>query len=767
MDVRTALKSLRSNQHAQLGKLQTKSDAEVELLENLTSYLKKRADIEASYSQSLEKLAKSFSNKKFKKAGVLSPSSSAASSLDDVSNPVDQHTRITHQVFSTIVSETEQLARSKASAATQLVTGMADVVKEFQKEKVLSGKRNADFASKYMQELWSAYDDLDRAKHQYDKTAKEADSSKRKYEEAVRKPRQGLLGLVSPLNSEDRVEKLHAKWKGSARKIVDQRNDYLLSLESANALQGQYYERDLPALLQKADESYYRLFGSVMTTYADAEKSFAESRTRSAETISAVVGRIDRKMDEGIFLQENERIFQRPDAFSYDRSPVDDVNILIIDDVTRVTLGKRLATLLARDEDISPNLVKRERELAGLQHLTDAYTAQPSFGSALTASEQRLEIHNAIDLFQAMKTRIGAQIAMLTNAGVLPVVAVQPSTAVQSTAAQTTAVALYDYVGKEQGEASIKEGDSLTVLEEEHDGWVKIRHQPSQLEGLVPAEYIQISVARSSTSTIPTTINGQAGSSRQVRAIYVTLIMLSDYKAQDEPELSFIAGDTIEVLDINDDAAEDAWWGGRCLRTGQTGAFPVSFTEGWQAAAAAFGAKSSRSFSSLARPSVGSMSSAGSLAQISGTPGLGNGGTSSSSSLEKARVLYPYDATCEGELSLRVGDVITIITKKTGSDAWWEGEGPSGRGQFPVNFVEPILTTDGQGPSAPTPSISSLPRPTKQVKALYDYAAASDDELTFRTGDHIRLIDSSDPDWWEGELDGKRGAMPANYLLLL
>ena len=122
-----------------------------------------------------------------------------------------------------------------------------------------------------MQELWSAYDDLDRVsapshifacpaefnlishlqtKHQYDKTAKEADSSKRKYEDAVRKPRQGLLSLVSPLNSEERVEKLHVKWKGSARKIMDQRNDYLLSLESANALQSQYYDRDLPALLQ-------------------------------------------------------------------------------------------------------------------------------------------------------------------------------------------------------------------------------------------------------------------------------------------------------------------------------------------------------------------------------------------------------------------------------------------------------------------------------------------------------------------------------------
>ena len=45
--------------------------------------------------------------------------------------------------------------------------------------------------------------------------------------------------------------------------------------------------------------------------------------------------------------------------------------------------------------------------------------------------------------------------------------------------------------------------------------------------------------------------------------------------------------------------------------------------------------------------------------------------------------MYPYDATCEGELSLRIGDVVTIISKKTGSDAWWEGEGPLGKVRIP------------------------------------------------------------------------------------
>jgi myosin-1 len=51
-----------------------------------------------------------------------------------------------------------------------------------------------------------------------------------------------------------------------------------------------------------------------------------------------------------------------------------------------------------------------------------------------------------------------------------------------------------------------------------------------------------------------------------------------------------------------------------------------------------------------------------------------------------------------------------------------------------------------------------------QCKALYDYVAAGDNELSFRAGDLITIIQRDPVGWWEGELNGRRGWIPANYV---
>eukprot|EP00095_Tigriopus_kingsejongensis_P003897 maker-scaffold296_size217904-snap-gene-1.16 protein:Tk03897 transcript:maker-scaffold296_size217904-snap-gene-1.16-mRNA-1 annotation:"protein kinase c and casein kinase substrate in neurons protein 2-like isoform 1" len=55
--------------------------------------------------------------------------------------------------------------------------------------------------------------------------------------------------------------------------------------------------------------------------------------------------------------------------------------------------------------------------------------------------------------------------------------------------------------------------------------------------------------------------------------------------------------------------------------------------------------------------------------------------------------------------------------------------------------------------------------PGVKVKALYDYEAAEDDELDFKTGDIFeKLEDEDEQGWCKGRKDGKVGLYPANYI---
>ncbi len=51
----------------------------------------------------------------------------------------------------------------------------------------------------------------------------------------------------------------------------------------------------------------------------------------------------------------------------------------------------------------------------------------------------------------------------------------------------------------------------------------------------------------------------------------------------------------------------------------------------------------------------------------------------------------------------------------------------------------------------------------KRVIALHDFAAGSNDELSFRVGDQIDVVSEVIDGWWMGELGGKRGLFPTTY----
>ncbi|GIY24189.1 SH3 domain-containing kinase-binding protein 1 [Caerostris darwini] len=68
---------------------------------------------------------------------------------------------------------------------------------------------------------------------------------------------------------------------------------------------------------------------------------------------------------------------------------------------------------------------------------------------------------------------------------------------------------------------------------------------------------------------------------------------------------------------------------------------------------------------------------------------------------EQAKVIFPYESQNEDELSLKEGDIITVLSKEIEDKGWWRGELNNKIGVFPDNFVKLIRADEQKKPERP------------------------------------------------------------------
>lgn len=97
----------------------------------------------------------------------------------------------------------------------------------------------------------------------------------------------------------------------------------------------------------------------------------------------------------------------------------------------------------------------------------------------------------------------------------------------------------------------------------------------------------------------------------------------------------------------------------------------------------------------------------------------------------------------------------TGFTDVSASSGGGGGSGATGRS-----------ATSGRA-AMPVPVAPPAPESDKgQFQALYDYEARTADDLSFKKGDKLSIINNSDGDWWQAQMmsTGKKGYIPSNYV---
>ncbi|KAM9722910.1 SH3 domain-containing protein 21 isoform 2-T2 [Menidia menidia] len=150
--------------------------------------------------------------------------------------------------------------------------------------------------------------------------------------------------------------------------------------------------------------------------------------------------------------------------------------------------------------------------------------------------------------------------------------------------------------------------------------------------------------------------------------------------------------------------------------------------------------------------------------------------------IRKCEVAYAYNPQNEDEIELVVGETIEIISEI--EDGWWMGLKNGRLGAFPSNFVKEVFVSPkDEGKIRPKLSDAMFTKePFKRAsvrnkaknsveccQAMFHYTAQAEDELDLKKGDVVKILkkETGDEGWWEGELNGRCGIFPDNFVMVI
>ncbi|XP_062939142.1 SH3 domain-containing kinase-binding protein 1 isoform X5 [Cynocephalus volans] len=243
------------------------------------------------------------------------------------------------------------------------------------------------------------------------------------------------------------------------------------------------------------------------------------------------------------------------------------------------------------------------------------------------------------------------------------------------------------------------------------------------------------------------------------------------YLPQNDDELELKVGDVIEVVG----EVEEGWWEG--VLNGKTGMFPSNFIKELSEESDELGISQDEQLSKsrkttfegtiLYRAAPGKTEGHRRYYSLRETTGSeSDGGDSSSTKSEGANGTVATAAIQPKKVKgVGFGDIFKDKPIKLRP-----------RSIEVENDFLPVEKTIGKKlpPTTATPDSSktemdSRTKTKDYCKVIFPYEAQNDDELTIKEGDIVTLInkDCIDAGWWEGELNGRRGVFPDNFVKLL
>uniref|UniRef100_A0A4W5NRF7 Osteoclast-stimulating factor 1 n=1 Tax=Hucho hucho TaxID=62062 RepID=A0A4W5NRF7_9TELE len=334
------------------------------------------------------------------------------------------------------------------------------------------------------------------------------------------------------------------------------------------------------------------------------------------------------------------------------------------------------------------------------------------------------------------------------------------------------AVVEFDYEAQQEDELSLHVGDIIIKVTKDDGGWWE--GEIDGRRGLFPDNFVReikkdvkreagpksdLSNGSASPVSEPSLRPARKGDQIRQRRCKASF----SYVPQNEDELELKIGDVINILG----EVEEGWWEGSL--NGKTGMFPSNFTRELEDTPASLDTSTRSSQEELRsnrtskdspgsesdggesrsdsgeiqpkkvrgfgfgdifkdqpirlRPASEDMDTEGEKAQVRKSPSVAPETMKAEpegkvKGRELCKVIFPYDAQNEDELSIKEGEIISIINRDCADAGWWMGEVGGRKGVFPDNFVKLLIPdVEKERPKKPPPPSAPSAKHTTEKRS--------------------------------------------------
>ncbi|XP_069045992.1 SH3 domain-containing kinase-binding protein 1 isoform X2 [Lepisosteus oculatus] len=320
------------------------------------------------------------------------------------------------------------------------------------------------------------------------------------------------------------------------------------------------------------------------------------------------------------------------------------------------------------------------------------------------------------------------------------------------------AIVEFDYKAQHDDELTIAVGDIISNIRKDDGGWWE--GEISGRRGLFPDNFVreikkdvkkeaqaqkqkgELSNGSPSPASEPSlrpAKKGEAIRKRRCKAAF-------SYVPQNEDELELKIGDIIEVLA----EVEEGWWEGTL--NGRTGMFPSNFIRELPLESDDLTPQEeARSTRTSVKDSTGSESDGGDSSSTKSDGGSGSLYTR----------IQPKKVKGFGFGDIFKDQPIKLRPRSMDIDS------ELGLQEKQVAKKVPSAGAPQEAPARSEPD--SKAKAKEYCKVIFPYEAQNEDELTIKEGDIVAIVskECGDAGWWLGELYGRQGVFPDNFVKLL